>query len=332
MPSTPQGLQLGVTLFSFTNEFHSRQCSFEQLLATVAELGMGPGVEVVGYQSIRGFPTISDEFAARFKDLMARYRLQPSCLAINSDVAIRRTRMMTVDEAVAYHEPQIRAAAKLGFPVVRSQFTAPPEVLLRLLPLIEKLQVKIGPEVHSPVTVNSPPMLAYREMYAKAKSPFFGFIPDMGSCAVAPPPGYLAYLKRNGAPDDLLQMALEIWKSDQDAHAKREEFTRRATASGAHPSAITPLAVLFSILCPQDPRAWLDIMPQVIHIHGKFYEFDSNGSEPSIPYEQLLPVFIRAGYQGYLSSEYEGTMYSSASGIDMVQKHQALCRRIIASL
>jgi hypothetical protein len=331
MSSTPKGLQLGVTLFSFTNEFHSRQYSFEQLLAKVAELNMGPGVEVVGYQSIRGFPLITDEFAARFKELMAKHRLQPSCLAINSDAAIRRGRMMTLEEAVAYHEPQIRAAGKLGFPVVRSQFTAQPAVLERLLPLIEKLAVKIGPEVHSPMTVNSPPVLAYRELYARLRSPFLGFIPDMGSCAVAPPPGYIEHLKRNGASEPLLQLALEIWKSDQDAQWKREEFTRRAVATGAHPTAITPLAVLFSILCPQDPRAWLEIMPQVIHIHGKFYEFDASGSEPSIPYEQLLPVFIKAGYQGYMSSEYEGGMYSKASGLEMVQKHQALCRRIIAA-
>jgi hypothetical protein len=72
-------------------------------------------------------------------------------------------------------------------------------------------------------------------------------------------------------------------------------------------------------------------MPQVIHIHGKFYEFDSAGSEPGIPYEKLLPVFISAGYRGYMSSEWEGSIYSKASGFEMVQKHHALCRRIIAA-
>jgi hypothetical protein len=174
-------------------------------------------------------------------------------------------------------------------------------------------------------------VLAYREMYARANSPFLGFIPDLGSCAERVPPGYVDYLRRNGSPEALLNMALDIWQSDKDAHWKREEFTRRAVATGADPTVITPLAVIFSIICPQNPSAWLDIMPQVIHIHGKFYEFDVDGNEAAIPYDKLLPVFINGGYNGFMSSEYEGTMYSTASGLDMVRQHQSLCRQIIAA-
>ena len=113
MSSAPKGLQLGVTLFSFTNEFHSRQYSFEQLLAKVAELNMGPGVEVVGYQSIRGFPSITDEFAARFRELMAKHHLQPSCLAINSDAAIANStlRFNIVGPIPLRRVPSIRAIA-----------------------------------------------------------------------------------------------------------------------------------------------------------------------------------------------------------------------------
>jgi sugar phosphate isomerase/epimerase len=177
IPVAPvQGLNLGVTLYSFTNPFHARELSFEQLLARVAELKLGPGVEVIGFQSIRGFPEVSDAFAERFRELMAKYGLKPSALSVNADAAIRRGTMMSVEETVAYLEPQLRAAAKLGFPVVRSQFAAPPEAIRRLLPLIEKLEIRVGPEVHAPLGVNSPPVLAYREMYAKVNSPFLGFV------------------------------------------------------------------------------------------------------------------------------------------------------------
>jgi hypothetical protein len=71
-------------------------------------------------------------------------------------------------------------------------------------------------------------------------------------------------------------------------------------------------------------------MPQVIHIHGKFYGFDANGSESCIPYEDLLPVFVEAGFSGFMSSEWEGHMYSLDDGFDMVAQHHALCRRILA--
>ena len=39
---------------------------------------------------------------------------------------------------------------------------------------------------------------------------------------------------------------------------------------------------------------------------------------------------MEGGYSGYMSSEYEGHMYSRGSGIEAVQKHHALSRRILA--
>lgn len=326
----PRGLRLGTTLYSFTNAFHSREYSFEQLLAKVAELGVGPGVEIVGYQSIRGFPVVTDAFAERFRELMARYRLEPSCFSINADMAIRRGTMMTIDEAVAYHAPQLEAAAKLGYRVVRCQFAAPAEVLRRLVPLAERLGLRIGPEVHAPMTVNSPAVLAYREMYAQVNSPALGFVPDFGASAAGVPASYLAVLRERGVPQSLLDLALGIWKAPGDAMSKREAFTRQAASAHGDPAHVSATAVMFNILSPQEPRAWLEIMPQVIHIHGKFYDFDAAGNETSIPYDQLLPVFVEGGYNGYLSSEWEGHMYSGASGFEEVARHHALCRRILA--
>ncbi len=326
------GLKLGTTLFSFTTEYIQRRYSFEQLLAEVAAQNLGPGLEIVGFQSIRGFPTITDAFAERFRELMDLHKLTPSCLSINSDMMLRPGHMQSVDEAVAYHEPQIRAAARLGFPVIRSQFAAPAEVLRRLVPLIEKLQIKIGPEIHAPMTVNSPPVLAYREMYAKVGSPYLGFIPDCGSAARNIPKTYLAYLKSQGMPEDLMNLAVGIWRQAKNVQQKIEEFAALAKARNADPTVVSSLAVMFSILSPQDPRAWLEIMPQIIHIHGKCYDFDASGSETSIPYEELIPVFVEGGFSGFMSTEWEGHLYSQASGFEMVRKHQTLCRRLLSRI
>jgi hypothetical protein len=329
---TPSGLRLGTTLFSFTNPFHARQYSFEQLIAKVAELNVGPGVELVGFQSIRGFPAVSDAFAERFRELMHQYKLTPSALSINADAAIRRGRLQTPAESAAYLEPQIRAAAKLGFRVVRSQFAAPAEAVERLVPLVEKLGIKIGPEIHAPLSVNSPPVIAYREMYARVNSPNLGFIPDFGASARTLPASYLNMLRERGVPEQLLALALEIWPGPGDSAGKRDEFNRRAAAMRADPAAASSLSVMFSMLSPQPPEAWQEIMHQVIHIHGKFYDFDASGSETSIPYERILPLFIKGGFNGFMSSEWEGHIFSQASGFEYVQQHHALCRRIIQSI
>jgi sugar phosphate isomerase/epimerase len=331
-PAADTGLKLGITLYSFTTEFINRRYTFEELLARVAEQNMGPGVEIVGFQSIRGFPIVTDAFAERFQELMQLHRLTPTCLSINSDMMLRRGQMLSVEEAVAYHEPQIRAAARLGFPVVRSQFAAPPEVLRRLVPLVEKLQIRIGPEIHAPMSINSPPVMAYREMYAKVNSPCLGFIPDCGASARNIPPSYLAYLRSQGMPEEIMALAVNIWRQPKDAQQKREEFTALAEARHVDPTIISALAVMFSILSTQDPRAWLEINPQIIHIHGKCYDFDEDGIETAIPYEELIPVFAEGGFTGYMSTEWEGHLYSQASGFENVRKHQALCRRLLAQL
>jgi sugar phosphate isomerase/epimerase len=326
-----QKFKLGTTLFSFTNEYWSREFTFEQLIAKVGELGLGPGLEVIGFQSIRGFPNVSNDFAARFKDLVAKHRLELTSLAINADVWARRGGApLSTDESVAYLEPQIRAAAKLGFPIVRSQLAATPEVVERLLPLIEKLRLKMGPELHAPWTIDSPVIVAYRELYERLKSPLLGFIPDFGSCAKAWPTPYLRQLREAGIPGALLDLAMQIWNGEGDTQWKRDEFARRAAEQKFEPASISRLGVLFSMLIKQDPRVWMQIMPQIIHVHCKYYDFDAEGNETTVPYDKLLPLFVEGGYSGYMSSEWEGHMYSRGSGIEAVQKHHALSKRILA--
>jgi hypothetical protein len=324
-----RGLKLGSTLFSFTNEFLSREYSLEQLIEQVAQMGLGPGLEVVGFQSIRGFPVVSDEFATRFRDLLQRYGLVASCLAINADMGIRRGQLMDVDAAVAYYEPQIRAAAKLGFRVVRGQFGPPPEVLRRILPLLESLNLKFGPELHTPMTVHSRMVMEYRELYDKLGSPCLGFVPDFGSCTQRFPPGFVKWLQSQGTPQAALDLAYRVWDMEGDAFSRKAEFMRQAAAAKMEPSVAGAVGVMFSMFTDQPASVWAEIMPQIIHVHSKFYEFDESGSETSIPYEELLPVFARGGYDGYMSSEWEGTIYSKANGFEMVRRHHALCRRIL---
>ena len=41
--------------------------------------------------------------------------------------------------------------------------------------------------------------------------------------------------------------------------------------------------MIFAMLGRQDPHKWLEIMPQIIHIHGKFYD----AKEAAVPFEEL---------------------------------------------
>ena len=52
---TNHGPILGVTLFSFTNEWQQQLYTLDEMIAKVAESGLGPGIEVVGFQSFRSY-------------------------------------------------------------------------------------------------------------------------------------------------------------------------------------------------------------------------------------------------------------------------------------
>lgn len=327
---TTAGPKMGATLYAFTNEFLSRRYSFDGLLDETARRGLGAGVEIVGFQSIRGFPEVSDDFAARFKDRTAQLGLKPSCLGINADQEIRRGQIASEDEMVAYHELQLRAAAKLGFPVARYQYGAGPEVIRRLAPLAEVLGVRLGLEIHAPQHANHPQVLAYREMYAQARSPALGWIPDFSSTAREVPPTFLQNFRDKGVPEDVIKLALEMWWGEGDAQARMAEFKRRAEAAGYSPMHYNPLSLIFPMFGREDPRSWLELMDSVVHIHGKFFGFDAAGREEAIDYETILPLFRDGGYQGVISSEWEGHVYSEASAFDLVEQHQAMCRRILA--
>jgi sugar phosphate isomerase/epimerase len=330
MHMTPtNGLKLGTTIFSFNNEYHSRRYSLEQLIAKVGELGLGPGLEIVGFSHVRGFPVVTDEFAQHFRLLLDRHKLQASCIGLNADAYIRRNQRMTDDESYAYHEGQVRAAAKLGFPVARYQFLAGPEVIRRLAPLAEKLNVKLGLEIHAPERPNSRDVLAYREMYARVNSPYLGFIPDMGASAKGVPPSLVKWLREIGIQEKFIQIALDCWAREGSREERAAEYRKQEQAAGASEMDIRKMFMMFSMIGRMEPRGWLEIMPQVIHIHGKCYDFDANNHEPAIPYEELLPVFQNAGYQGFMSTEWEGQAFNDEDGFAKVQAHHALAKRIL---
>jgi hypothetical protein len=323
-------LKLGTTIYSFSNVFHARKFTVEQLIDKVGQLGVGPGVEIVGFAHIREFPDVSEGFAERFRAAIERNQLVATCLGLNADTYRRRDRPMTEDESYAYHKPQIEAAARLGIPVVRCQFGAGPEAIRRLAPLAERLGVKIGMELHAPETVNSPTVLAFRDMMSKEGSPYLGFIPDFSSCAKAVPQSFVNYFRQTGIPEKYIQIGVEAWKTEGTFAERIVEYQKREKAAGASESVIRGMFFMFAMLGRMDPKAWAEIMPQAVHIHGKCFDFDEAGNETALPYDEILPVFIDGGYQGYMSAEWEGHAFSDDDGFAQVIAQHALCRRIIA--
>jgi sugar phosphate isomerase/epimerase len=124
---------------------------------------------------------------------------------------------------------------------------------------------------------------------------------------------------------------MEVWHGTGDAQTRMGQYKERARAAHANEIHLNELSLIFPMFGHEDPRGWLELIPAVVHIHGKFFGFDSDGNEEGIDYAALLPLFRDNGYAGYMSSEWEGHMYSDADAFDMIERHQAMCRRMLAA-
>ena len=326
----------GVTLYSFTRDFHARNHSVEELVREVARRGLGPGAELVGFQSIKGFPAVTDDYVESFRALVDETGLVPTCLSANADAGLRRDRMLTDDELVDYMAPQVEAAARLGFPVVRVQISLTPDDMERLLPLAEKHGVRLGLEIHSHQHPKHPKILALLERYEQLGSPFLGFVPDWGATLREVPTTLLARYRRDGVDEELLQQLLATWhEHDAEGAPMTEEQHGRwfgqvmglANRYGAGDRAIEMAVNITGLFGHAEPEDWLDVLPWAVHMHGKFYEIDAAGDEPSVPVQRIVELVVENGWSGSISSEWEGFHWDDWDDpFEVVSRMQALMR------
>jgi sugar phosphate isomerase/epimerase len=325
---------LGLTLYSASAEFRAGWYDFDGLLNRVAELGIGPGIEIVASQVLPTYPRVSDDFARSWQQAFDKHGFTASSFGANLDMGRRRDRDMTPDEEYQFTETLFRGARKLGFPLVRIQ-SAKPDLLRRLLPLAEDLELKLAYEIHAPLGPNSPEIMKVRDVYAELDSPMLGFVADFSSTMHSMSPTLLRAVRRAGLDDEAVQKLQAVWATDAPMRARQEEFIGYLRARDFDPARLGSFAHLaFNMHGHVSPKEWADIMPQIMHVHAKFYDIDEQGNEPAIDYPELVRVFVEAGYRGYWSSEWEGHAFAELGEVDpllLVRKQHDLIRQSMRS-
>lgn len=326
---------LGLTLYSASAEYRAGWYNFDSLLERVAQLGIGPGIEMVASQMMPDYPRVTPEFTKAWKGAMDKYGFTASSFGANLDMGRRRDRDMTPDEEFEFSRTLFDGAKDLGFPLVRIQ-SAKPELLRRLLPVAEGHGLKLAYEIHAPMGPNSPEIMRVRDVYEELDSPLLGFVADFSSTMHSMSPTLLRAVRRAGLDDEAVQRLQEIWATDVSMRERQEQFIAYLRGRDFDPARLGSFAHLaFNMHGHVDPAQWADIMPQIFHVHAKFYDIDEQGDEPAIDYSELVRVFVDGGYRGYWSSEWEGHAFAELGEVDplvLVRKQHDLIRRSMRSL
>lgn len=323
-----ESFRVGVTFHSFTNEYCALQWSFEDMMFLASLLG--GGVEIVGPAHHRGFPRVTAEFECAFKSSVERNELTPTCYGSYADPFMLPGRDLSPDELVEYTIPQLNTAALLGFPVVRLQYFTHP-IVERLLPYAEKLNLKMGYELHVPLTIESPETRMLIEQVARIGSPHLGLVPDTGIFARSVSRYLIRQFQDEGVGDELIHRAIALWEEKVPILEALGELT----SLGADRRAIGSLERIWGSYGHSEPSALAEIMRYIVHVHGKFFTM-VDGEEPDIRFEETVQALVVGEYKGWISSEYEGRISTGCEGppeddtFAVVEAHQAMLRRFQA--
>lgn len=63
-----------------------------------------------------------------------------------------------------------------------------------------------------------------------------------------------------------------------------------------------------------------ELMPYAKAVSAKSYDFDQNGNETTINYEDMMSIVKKFNYYGYLGIEFEGNKLSEVDGIELTKK------------
>ena len=334
-PASPvaASMQLGVSLYSYQEEFYRGAMSLRNCVAEVAAIG-ATGVQLLPEQMTPGYPNPSPAWVDQWHALMDEFGTTPTVMDTFVDVTRGGHRVMSSQEALDELVGQLRLAKALGFPAVRPTTgpvaDAAPELVEAALPYAADLGIRIAPEIHAPVTLGGSLVSSYLDLIDRTGTEFLGFTLDLGVFCTSMPPAMIGYARRRGVTDDIIEFV-------ESSYAKvlpREEIVAGVQHMGGGEAAFD-LAMRTGAFGPPSnhPEALAALIPNIVNVHAKFYEVSEDGVEQSIPYREILDVLIAGGYSGSLDSEYEGQRLTQdayeTDSCEQVRRHHMLMRRCL---
>jgi sugar phosphate isomerase/epimerase len=321
---------VGTTLFSLTPEWRAG-LDILAVLERVAAADCGPALEVIGHQAWRGFPHLPADDERAFRESVERLELSPVALGVYTDLFRRPGRPMTSDEAFEDIRPQLRAAARLGFPLVRATLGMETALLSRVAEEAARLGVVLTFELQGATPPDAPAVVELLELQAATGNPYLGLTLDFSLTTPALPAAFDTALARQGLDEGQIAAVHAAWA--QEAPLGPRIGAALAVVS-AHPAAASLTHLVAGVFVRTgrwQPQDWADVLPLVRHAHAKFWDPDVESVRE--PHDAWLAALDRAGYAGAVVSEWGGHEFldrADADALATTRAHVGLLRELVA--
>jgi hypothetical protein len=189
--------------------------------------------------------------------------------------------------------------------------------------------IKLATEVHSPMRYDHRYVLEHLDVIHRVDNGYVGLLADMSTFVDRLPRVAVQRALRDGGTPHLIEYIEKIYEEQPpDLHTLAGEIAWRGGT--AADMALVANATWYSRL---DPSVLTEHIPYLFHIQAKFYEMTDDLVEYSIPYQNLVDVLADGGYDGYLSSEYEGSHFykdvADVDSIEQVRRQHAMFQRLL---
>ena len=299
-------IKRGVSLYSYQQSQFFKELDLEAQIREVGEhIDGADGIELIDEMSLR-YPNPGGEFVRTWFGWMEKYGTVPVTLDVGMDVLQFRDHVMSHDECAERLRHDIHLAKFLGFRNVRVLSVTPFDVMLKALPLAEALDIRLGKEIHQPMTLEGQHVTEIIDYVERTGTRHLGIVPDLGIFQTRPSEVLLAWFQRRGAQPTACGAAVELAllletgdapfrAVDAAAHTAgnvRSAFTRfllkgeadedlREIFAGvktfadsriANPQPVDYTVVAEALMLSRTSGAALrEIAQHVVGVHGKFY-------------------------------------------------------------
>ncbi len=185
-------IKRGVSIYSYSGEY-GRTMDLEDCFKDMYDM-RATGIEILANSHIDSYPELSSEYLEKWNYLCEKYNIEPAEYGHWIDTRLYKTRGINLEEARHLLVNDFQIAHALGFKVLRTKMGIQSadavhgdgmpeegwrEIIESVLPEAEKYDVIMCPEIHLPMTLQSPAVKVYTDFIDETKTKHFGLNIDL---------------------------------------------------------------------------------------------------------------------------------------------------------